>query len=361
MKLCTVVFFPLFFACILVFAIVPPQLRERISEHNIPDLCDMYGNHVYLSGPVTNGFILPPVTGQYLTVDMTDRNLGGIPLYYQQESSSTLLGCIFPGLENKPGIITAAGARPLGVEPVLEHNFDMLMTYASFSEPYINIGYPALVQIESLNRREIELIELMGQLTGKPGRANYLTDRYKLKIAELFRTVPAKQPLITLLFVSHDYFMLWPQLPSRFDIYLARLGAVNLAAGSPKNSGPNIESLFRLDPDFIFLYDYGNDLTVQDVYGNPALSGLKALKNRKVYRMPKGAMRMLGPVEEPLLFAWLGQILHYGNMPFTSLREEIKNTFKDIYSFDISETEIDKMLHIKENSPSFGYEQFLQN
>jgi iron complex transport system substrate-binding protein len=359
MKLDTVVFLPLFFVCILVFAIVSPQLRERNFEYNIPDLSDMYGNHVYLSGPVTSGFILPPVTGQYLTVDMTDRNLGGIPLYYQQESASTLLGCIFPGLGNKPGIITAAGARPLGVEPVLEHNFDMLMTYTNFSEPFININYPALVQIESLNRREKELIELMGQLTGKPGRADYLTNRYELKIAELFRTAPSKQPPVTLLVVNHDYFMLWPQLPSRFDTYLARLGAVNLAAGSPKNSGQNIESLFKLDPDYIFLYDYGNNLTVQDVYNNPALRGLRALKDRKVYRMPNGAVRMLGPVEEPLLFAWLGQILHHDNVPFTSLREEIKNTYKDIYSFDISETEIDKMLHIKENGSSFGYEQFL--
>jgi iron complex transport system substrate-binding protein len=302
--------------------------------------------------------IYPPMAAYYSTVDETAAHIAGVPQHLKDEAARGMLSKIFPEFMNTSSVVSrAGGANPLGAESVLMSDFDAVLNLALWAPVFKIVKLRGFITADGGKGETEKVIRLLGALSGKPQRAEYLLSRHAAKMQQLYVRVPADKPVLNIVYFNGESFRLTDMLLPNFNDSINKLGASNMA--QLMRGRTNIEQLLVLNPDIIFLFDYDNPVTVNYVYNHPVLACMDAVKNRRVYRMLKMPMRLNGPVDEPLFFAWMSELLHPEITPETSLRQEIKDTYLELYGYEISEDDIDEMLHVNENSSSTGYERFL--
>lgn len=322
---------------------------------------DMAGVPVFLRQPVQKGMVFAPVADHFITVDNSDAHLMALAAYIKAEAAQTMLGKIFPTLPHKREALTVEVTQPLGVEQTLLLNPDTVLLYEHQAAPFEAAGFAGLARITSIRDQEREMFAMLGGLTKQTQRVGDLFARQDALLMKLFGSVPANRPPVTTLILSHENFYLFPTLFENFNANLKRCNAVNLAENAVSPSGVmNLEALLKFNPEVLFLYDYRNRLTVQDIYSHRALAGLAAVQNGRVYRMPKGVARMTGPVEEPLLFYWISRLLHPEAVEIPPLRQLIKDTYFEVFGYRPTEADVDDFLNMRENASSTGYTKFAQ-
>ena len=139
-------------------------------------------------------------------------------------------------------------------------------------------------------------------------------------------------------------------------------GVFSAMAGSQIEFTP--EQALAWDPDIILLNAYeredvtGADLTPADVYAHPILSQTRAALDRRVYKMPVGAVWWdSGNQESPLMWMWIAMLAQPEHFDF-DLRGEIRQAFQSMYSYELSEAEIDTILHLDMHADAAGYDRF---
>lgn len=349
----------LFLATILFFAFGAPWLASRATQAGTYAVYDMAGKPLYMRKPVQKGMIFAPVADNFIIVDNSAKHVTALAPYIRDEAARTMLGKIFPDLLSKQTAHTVQVTQPLGVEQTLLLNPDVVLLYDFQAQPFEAAGFPGLARITSIRDREEKMFSLLEGLTGQSQRRQSMFSRRQVLLEKLFASIPQNKPPVTTLTLSHKNYHLFSSLFENFNTNLRRCNAINLAEKPFAPSGVmNVERLLKLNPEVIFLYDYRNDLTVQDIYGNEVLSGLQAVRNQRVYRMPRGIARMTGPVEEPLLFYWMTQLLHPEITPVISFRQLVKETYHDVFGYPLTDADVDDILNMRANESSTGYHLF---
>lgn len=120
------------------------------------------------------------------------------------------------------------------------------------------------------------------------------------------------------------------------------------------------EQIIAWDPQIILLNGFESELTPQDIYGNPKLADVSAVRDHRVYKIPLGGYRWDPPNQEsPLMWKWLAMLFHPERFGW-DLRNEIKENYLWIYGKVPTEEQIDGILRKTMNSEAAGYDRFLQ-
>jgi iron complex transport system substrate-binding protein len=127
----------------------------------------------------------------------------------------------------------------------------------------------------------------------------------------------------------------------------------NTGAGDPASADfkgrkvVNMEQLYAWDPDIIYITNF-TDLQPDDVYANAAgldWSSLKAVKNRRVHKIPLGIYRWFPPSgDAPLMLKWMAQKNHPELFDY-SIEEEIKAYYAAHYGYELSDEEVSFILN----------------
>lgn len=354
----TIVFL-LFFCIILAFALNAPSLAQRVLSLEIYAVLDMANKPVFLQHPVNRGMVFAPVADHFITVDNSGEHILALAKYIKQEMIRTMFGRIFPDLLYKEEAFTIQVTEPLGVEQTLLLKPDVILLYDYHAEPFETVGFKGAARITSIRSYEKEMFAMLGSLTDQSQRVEFLFARRDAMLEKLFNNIDFEKPPVKTITLSHENLHLFPTLFENFNVNLKQCNAINLAekALAPR-AGISIEVLLKLNPDIIFLYDYRNALTVNDIYNNRALAGLTAVQNRRIYRMPAGIARMTGPMEEPLLFAWMVPLMHPELEQVIPVRWFVKNTYSEVFGYMPTEDEVDVILNIQENALSANYDKY---
>ena len=354
-----------FLAAVLAWSLFPPHLAGPPSAEKALRITDMSGQSVEFDALPSRIMMNTPVAWHYLTLTNSDEAITTIPPYMAREISVSLLGKIYPRLSSKPvSFLGSAAASQPSVEQAMTINPDAILTWNYLSRGFENAKIPGVVKIISDGGDKRKLFQTLGQLSGQPDRAEQLWARHQKEMDEFFASQPDDVKEKTLIVLGNNSLALWNSASNPHFIKLFEtLGGRNLAEQTKLGNAEtvNLETLLKLDPDIIYLNPYGmvfTTLTVGDIYTNPKLKGLKAVKNKRVYHMPAGAARLEGPVEEPLFMMWMYQTMHPEIEPTVNLRNKIKDAFMVMYHYDISTEEIDAWLRLSENRLSAGYGRF---
>lgn len=348
-------------ACLI--AMWPPQPPAPELPSPMRQVDDMSGQPVLLSGTPQSVMIFPPVLWDYLAADGGEGHIAAIAGYLKKEADSTLLGKVFPGLLTTDVALTRVGAVPLGTEQILLEQPDLVLTWSWFADELAQIRYPGLVRIEGDDTAAMRTTyQLFGLLSGRPEVVDTLLARHAQAMDEVGRSVSTAPRPIKVAMMSNSEFVL-PIKEADILRTLGWLGASNVGADlPPRNSSVNVETLFVLDPDFIFLPSYKGDtrLAPADLYADPRLEALSAIRLRQVYRMPSGVARMSGPVEAPLLAQWMTELIDPAVRPRQPLRTAIRNAYRTAFGYEASDDDIDVVLRIDDNQASAGYRRFVR-
>jgi len=280
-----------------------------------------------------------------------------------QANKEGIFGTLFPQ-SKKTATIAGVDFVP-NVETTLSLKPDVVIQWGDMGNeviaPLENAGFKVIGLTYGTQEQMETWIDVFGTLVGKKKRAtDLITWMHDEDAAIRALVAPQTGTRTTVLYLrtaadgwttvnkSH-YMNHWTGIAGGVNV------ACDEATGTPQVS---VEQLLTWDPEVVFLS--GFDTTAPaDLYADKKLAGLRAVRNRRVYKIPLGGYRWDPPCcESPLMWRWVAQILHPQLATRLGLRDRIEKTFDHLYSYSISRGQIDSVLHLDMNSESAGYDGF---
>jgi iron complex transport system substrate-binding protein len=110
----------------------------------------------------------------------------------------------------------------------------------------------------------------------------------------------------------------------------------------------NMEQIYEWDPDIIYITNF-TPVQPEDIYQNTAAGQdwrpLKAVRNKRVHKVPLGIYRWFPPSgDAPLMLKWLAQKNHPELFTY-SIEAEIKDYYKKHYAYSLSDEEVNFILN----------------
>ena len=120
------------------------------------------------------------------------------------------------------------------------------------------------------------------------------------------------------------------------------IGTVNVAQEIDKdNSVPvNLEQVYAWNPDVIFITNF-TTAQPEDLYQNTVgtydWSGIDAVKNQRVYKMPLGMYRSYTPgVDTPITLLWLAKTVYPERFEDIDLTEQVVAYYEDVFGVTLT-------------------------
>jgi len=134
------------------------------------------------------------------------------------------------------------------------------------------------------------------------------------------------------------------------DYLLNASGAKNAVGYIDGTKTINLEELFSLDPDILYLTNFTPQLPAE-IYEMPEFASLKAVKNKKVFKFPLASYRPQAPsVDLPVFLKFLAKTNHPNLFEDVDLYELYKAHFKKYYEIDLSEDDFNLIMNPKKEA-----------
>lgn len=211
------------------------------------------------------------------------------------------------------------------------------------------IGIPAVRiyndTVENLKKSFL----IVGRLLGKEERAKQVNSYYDKAYEQIMKSQNEIQKVYKpkVLFLRNKKLGL--QGNDNFIGEAIKMGGGNLIVTGAGQKGVNsgnitMEEIYKEDPDIILLSNFDtfvpNDIYYNQIPGQD-WSSLKAVKNKKVYKVPMGIYRWDAPgVETPLMMKWLAHLLQPYIFQNIDIKEDTKEFFKEFMNYNLSEEDL---------------------
>lgn len=354
------VFIPLAYFILSLFppAVAPPG--------DAPAVTDMRGQPVHASLPAKKVLIFPVILSGYLAIDDGPGHILAVSEPARAQALSGFLGQAYPAVRDIPTL--GATVAPLDPEQVILLKPDAVFVWAEQAAPLEKVGLPGLAAVRvrpgDQSGSRLDIWNLMGAISGRQARADSLLADYRARRREIQALIPGRtddRPRVAILYRVGSGF--WGIGGKNYNLNdrLEWAGGTNAARDfKPSSGGVDLEQLLLLDPDIILLNSGPAEDFPRDIYARPEWQSLRAVRDRRVYKMPVYSYInavVNAPAEDPLLLLWMAELFYPGQMP-RGLRDEFREIYKNIYHYDITEEEIDRAIFLRENLGSAGYERF---
>lgn len=271
---------------------------------------------------------------------------------------------LIPELLQLNGTAASEGFAPnveaiLAADPQLviqaNHNPDLI-------EPLERVGLKVAAWDCCTEQQRLDYITMSGIISGHPERADATLKLHydsNAKLTAAFADL-AEADYTTMLYVESLDDQIKVIANASQDFALS--GVTNLAADG---SGEwwrtiDVEQLFVWNPEIIIIPAQAVKVTPADFYNNPLLAGMDAVKNQRVYKVPKFNQSPDAP-ELFLTAAWLSMVAHPERAPIdTAFRETVRSAYVTIYGAEPDAAQIDGILEVEANAQAPGYPELFR-
>ncbi|MHA7777110.1 ABC transporter substrate-binding protein [Roseibium sp. M-1] len=271
--------------------------------------------------------------------------------------SKGLYADILPEMSSIAASAAQDGFVP-NVEAILEQKPDAVIQWThdpEIIEPLERVGLTVVGWQCCTEQDRHDYLTLSGYMTGRNDRAQSFlkleADTLSALKDKLASTPESARPTVLHIDQINDQI----RVIANGSQDLSLSGVTNPAAD---DSGEwwrtiDLEQLLVWNPAMIVIPAYAAELTPQDLYDNPILASLEAVKNKRVYKQPFFARTPDAP-EIFLTSVWLAALAHGGDYA-PDFRQEISSTYELIYGAKLSEDQLNDILETESNTPSDSY------
>ncbi len=273
-------------------------------------------------------------------------------------ANRSMLGRIAPDILTKA---TGFGSgNTVNAEALLALEPDLYISYES--QPEIadveKLGIPviALDVLSVTGGNPIETfagwMSVLGELFDQEERTDEIIAYARGTLAatrEVVATVPLSERPTALFFARLEEGNLRINGAGHFGhFWLTEAGAVNVA---PEGFAPlaeiNMEEIYRLNPEVLFISTF-SPTQPEDLYENRVpgqdWSHVKAVQDRRVYRLPEGIFQWYPPsADAPLMMKWIAQQVHPDLFTY-DFDAELRDYYQRFYGYTLSDEEIGLIL-----------------
>ena len=325
-------------------------------------LTDMSDSRVVLAKPASRTVTLPmPASAIFATVNGGATGLAGMHPSAHDNLSTMLLPAIYPAMEQVRHDITRGGFVP-NVESLLQIDPDIVWQWGHMGDELVKPLKAAGLKTATITYGKEEnvrrWIRLFAQSLGKPERGEALIawrQAMEQKIRHQVAAVSPSKRLKILYLSRYKTGLAAAGYSSNFQFDAEVAGGQNVNTLKVAAPTINIEQLLIWNPDVIVLTNFERGLTPATLYADALLSDVSAVRNKRVYKVPAGGYYWDPPSQDsPLYWLWLAKLL-YPNDIKLDLRQEMRSAYRLLYQFDITDAQIDQVLHADVNKRSAHY------
>ena len=293
-------------------------------------------------------FIGPPWLAEYLLVSRRPESVVEISAPVRIDLTHSVADRLYPSVAHAPDA-TFGSAYMVNVEDLLRRS-PAVAVQANFADRLLSFGLCA-VPIGARSGTDAALAEqtqTCATLAGSPERGLRLLQRFAEEMAALARDLPASSagppPRVLNMGVA-GYGAISAQggrHPS--TTFIARAGGVNaLLSWQTFGVRLDVERLFALDPDVIFLVQGLVGTTPgPEALRRSRLGQLRAVAEGRVFALPPEWTMMNSVVTTPSYERWMAERLHPG-MP-GSARDDLRRAYEDDLGVTLPEPWLDDAL-----------------
>jgi len=224
-----------------------------------------------------------------------------------------------------------------------------------------NAGLPAVAVSATKWKYDIletynQWIDLLSQVFPNQNKSTAVAD-YSAKmlktVQERTKGIPAaEKKKVLFLFKYDDKQMITSGRNFFGQNWCDDVNAVNAAGGMEQdnaNAVINMEQVYEWNPDVIFITNF-TPTQPDDLYNNKIgsddWSGVRAVQNKQVYKMPLGTYRTYTPgVDTPVTLLWLAQQVYPEKFSDLSLSKTVLDYYKSVYGATLTDAQVDAMFH----------------
>ncbi|HZK32565.1 MAG TPA: ABC transporter substrate-binding protein [Corynebacterium sp.] len=322
---------------------------------------DQRGMTVTLDGPAESiASAVIPAPAIIAAVDGSWDRITGINQSLLDANKLGIISQIFPESITTP-VISGPDFIP-NMEEVLAANPDVVVQWGDMGteviSPLEQAGLP-VIGLEYGTQEDLETwIDLFGDIVGKPERAEEIIDWMHTEaesISAQVEQLDVDSPRA--LSLSYSQEALSVDTASDYAQQVFDLtGLSNVAEDAPVTDGVvGAEQIIEWDPEIIFLSAFA-PATPQDVYDDPRLAEVSAVKEQRVYRAPLGVYRWQVPsAESPLYWNWVAALAYPGQFE-VDLPAEMREQTAFLYNYELSAEDIALELRTDINDVSADYD-----
>lgn len=292
----------------------------------------------------------------YYAVDLTTGHMAGI----NSDSLATIREGVYaeliPALLKLNSSIATDRFTP-NVEAILELDPDLVLQWTfdpEIIEPLERVGLKVAGWSCCTEQERRDYLMMSGFISGRIDRAQTilrLQDASNDALRATFAELPVEE-VVTMLEVDQLGDQIRVVANSSRDDSLS--GVKNLAADGSGEWWRTIdaEQFLVWNPEVIIISAYAN-FGPADLYANKLLAEVDAVKNRRVYRVPRSNRSPDAP-EVYLTSAWLAAIAH-PDRHSEDFRAKVADAYRVIYDKEITAAQIDSILEVEANDDSEAY------
>jgi iron complex transport system substrate-binding protein len=301
--------------------------------------------------------IVPSGSIIYYSVDEGPEHIVGVNELSYKTYTIGIHGELLPDLLERLVPIAGEGYVP-NVEAILEQKPDLVFqwTYdAAILEPLERVGLKVVGWGCCTEAQRRDYLWFSGYVSGRIDRAQTLLkiqDDSKAALRERFSKVPADS-FVTMLEVDKLQDQIQVVANSSQDYALS--GVKNLAADDTGEwwRTIDVEQFLVWNPDIIIIPAWEPGLLPSAFYDNALIADVDAIKNRRVYKVPK-FNRVPDTAEVYLTAIWLAAIAHPDSAE-GDFRDRVKDAYRTIYHKEITDAQLDSILEKEANKSSASY------
>lgn len=319
---------------------------------------DQYGNTVTFDTPVGRiASAIIPVPSMIIGSDQSTARNVGVNQVAISMASKGMLGTMFPEFLDTP--VVAGNDFVPNVEHILGLNPDVVIQWGDQGDdivaPLRNAGLKVIL-LKYGTQEDLETwIKIFGELLGKKAEA----DAVLAKMADVEKTAASHASTAPKVMYLYNA----PEIKvgadgSYMDFWIKLAGGKNVASGAGRGSslGVTREQVLGWDPEVVILGNF-EPTTPADIYADPKWASLSAVKNKRVYKAPIGGFSWDPPCNESnLMWLWVSSVFFPDAKH--ELRQRIRETYRTLYAYDVTDADIDRILHMPTNAGSTGYDAF---
>ncbi|WP_068791821.1 ABC transporter substrate-binding protein [Brevibacillus laterosporus] len=306
---------------------------------------------------VVMGSILPYFSTWYIATNSTDEIVGIHPNSYNAAAHSILKDISPSILKAKTNFIKNG---EVNIEELLALNpqvyFEIAnqqktvkkLEEAGITTVALDTKTTSLNPLDTLNR----WLSLTGEITGTINRQKEIINEGEANqkmISEVLSGVKEDKPRVMILQYHSNGEISTAGVGMHGNRWLNATGGIDVAAEKIKGiKAINMEQVYEWNPDIIYITNF-TETQPEDLYNNvfdgQDWSQVKAVKNKKVYKMPLGIYRWYPPSgDAPLMLKWMAQ-KNYPELFTYDMNKEIKDYYKRFYDYELTDKQVQEILN----------------
>lgn len=332
---------------------------------------DVTGQELTLPATPQRIVTLPnPAAATLIALDGKSDRIVGMNKGSKRAFENGMMGVIFPDTAGiTSDILAESGGWMPNVEAIAALQPDLVIQWGQRGDdivaPLRNAGLPVALMVGGGNGGTEELaranMRMAAEITGQIGKYDQLIawrDRVMGELTAGFAQAgEVEKPRILHLRSAKSKLTATGER-SYQNVFIELVGGQNVAAGLGVDGTVSAEQILEWNPDIILLSAAEGDAGLEAIYDDPLLSRLTAAENGRVYKTPQGGYIWdSASHESPFTWMWLANLAHPDLFQF-DLRQELRDGFKLLYAYDLSEDQIDRILRIEMNGKQQGYQVF---